>query len=138
MNMLFKMISVAIVALLWSGCAAAPKIGEQAVNTPEHYTENKVLFVDNDNSSSSAYELKHAYELDQNANLNFSKLSPLGVIIRGVRLPTDLTGRRDVAVVLDLVTAGEKSVTSLVPFYQRDVPGRRSRSHGGWFTPAGY
>lgn len=49
--------------------------------------------------------------------------SHLGVIVRGVRLPEDMGGRRDIAVILDIVTKASEPVTSMVVYYERDVPG---------------
>lgn len=121
--------------LLQACRSSSPVIGEVAVTTGDTYTENKVLF------SLAAYdtagnripgrkELKHAYELevpdslaDSLAYLQIQKLDPMAVIIRGVRLPEEMEERRDVAVVLDIVTAGEENVSSIVAFYQRGVPG---------------
>lgn len=120
---LFKL---SIYFVILNSCGSTgPTIGDQAVNTSNYYTENKVLFTeDNDsNNNPRRRSLKYPYELSYDSQKDIQKLSPLGVIIREVRLPIDLEKRRDVAVVLDVVTAGEESVTSLVAFYQRDVPG---------------
>ncbi len=104
--------------------SAGPKIAEQAVTTPD-YRENRVLFVDNpkDSNNNDVRQLKLPHQLQEDENREIKKLSPLGCIIRGVRIPEELKEPRDIAVVLDVVTAGSESVTSLVAFYQRDVPG---------------
>ena len=116
--------SVFFSVLLVSCGAAAPKIAEQAVTTPD-YRENRVLFAETpqNNESKDLRILKHPYELPANEDREIKKLNPIGCIIRGVRIPTELKEPRDIAVVLDVVTAGSESVTSLVAFYQRDVPG---------------
>ena len=104
------------------GCGgASPGIQGHAVYTPDYYSENKVLFVDN--GPGQHRQLRHAYELERDNAKNVQRLAPLGVIVRGVRLPDDLEGRRDVAVILDVVTASSSGSTSLLVFYQRDVPG---------------
>jgi hypothetical protein len=105
-------------------CATPPKIGEQAVTTPE-FRENRVLFADEHNDLSTRRDLLHSYELEPIAKREqINPLSPLACIIRGGRIPKSIIDRkRDIAVVLDVVTAGTENVTSLVAFYQRDVPG---------------
>lgn len=112
-----------IVSIITSCGSAGPKIAEQAVSTPD-YRENRVLFVDNaENTNNNIRLLKHPYQLQENQDREIKKLSPLGCIIRGVRIPEELREPRDIAIVLDVVTAGSESVTSLVAFYQRNVPG---------------
>jgi hypothetical protein len=48
---------------------------------------------------------------------------PLSVIVSGVRIPEDLSGRRDIAVILDIATTADSTTQPIVVFYQRDVPG---------------
>lgn len=116
---------LSMLAIILSSCGTTgPQLTGQAVNTPDYYSENKVLFVEEDSLENKRFRaLKNSYELAYDSAKDVKKLAPLGVIVRKVRLPVDLEKKRDVAVILDVVTAGEESVTSLVVFYQRDVPG---------------
>ncbi len=47
----------------------------------------------------------------------------ISVVLKGVRMPEDLGGRRDVAVVLDIATTPGEEAKSLVIYYQRGVHG---------------
>lgn len=108
-------------------CAVNPMIdggSRYAVNTPDYYTENRVLFLgDADEVAPQTRALLHPFQLNQDTDDDVQRLRPLGVIVRGVRMPEDLQGRRDIAVILDVLTAGSENATEMVVFYQRDVPG---------------
>lgn len=116
------------IALSLSGCAVTPLLREYPASTPDSYTENKAFFLESlqDNQFNSEYQaFRHLYEVDprQEPGRLIKPLDPLSVILQGVRLPEDLgSGTRDVAVVLDINTSSARGLTSLVAFYQRNVP----------------
>lgn len=121
----YILLTLSINAFFIIACGTTgPEFTGQAVNTPDYYSENKVLFVEDSIRPNKRFRtLKNSYELTYDTLKDIQRLEPLGVIIREVRLPAGLKHKRDIAVILDVVTAGEESVTSLVAFYQRDVPG---------------
>jgi hypothetical protein len=115
-------------ALVLAGCATGPELTGYPVNTPQFYTENKVFFVKplgDAQYTASELEFQHLYQVSPADRTNdaIKHNDPLSVVLQGVRLPEDLPGgNRDIAVVLDIHTSGEKGVVTLVAFYQRDVP----------------
>jgi hypothetical protein len=116
-------------ALGIAGCASNPRLSDVAVTTPGHYSENKVLFVSTP-PHSVCKVLSHGYELPRSNDRDVKQNGPVGVVLRSVRVPEDLSGddfntTYDIAVVIDVVTGAAEHVTSLVPFYQREVkPGQ--------------
>lgn len=117
-----------LVPALIGACTTGATIGgtsQYAVNTADYYSENRVCFLDAASAEAPAHQrrLLYSYELGHDKDLDIQRLHPLGVVVRGVRLPSDLKGRRDLAVVLDVVTSGSEGATSMVVYYQRDVPG---------------
>lgn len=121
-----------LILSVFFSCSAAKsaQISDTAVTTPNVYSENKVVFLDTSNLRLK--DLKFIYDLEPDSISQINKLDPIGCVVRGVRIPElpDSSGKfsstgMDVAVVLDIVSVGSESLTSLVVFYQRGVkPGQ--------------
>ncbi|MCA0364024.1 MAG: hypothetical protein LCH67_08270 [Bacteroidetes bacterium] len=111
--------------VLLGSCGKNPQIADLAVTTPVTFRENKVLFVEENEKIGETRKLKFAYEINENKENEIEKLKPIGCVLRGVRIPktSDFEKHTDIAVVIDVVTAGATSLTSLVVFYQRNVTG---------------
>lgn len=114
-----------------SGCAAPPELGNTpAANTPFYFSENRAFYLDDlgaaQQHEAPGRELKHLYEFDPtgvHSDLVVKDGSPLSVIVGGVRLPDDLPGgKRDIAVIMDILTSADQPLQSMVVYYQRDVP----------------
>jgi hypothetical protein len=121
------------------GCPASAELNDVAATTPYTYTEDRVFpliaYVESgtpDNSEKSkerkAYlqefaKLAGSSDLTGQDKLALKHLDPVGVIVNGVYLPADLEGRRDIAVIVDIASSTDNSVSTLVVWYQRDVPG---------------
>lgn len=124
------LLSVGVAALsILPGCATGPEIAGYPVNTPKYHSENKVFVVQpievEERYTRLEASFQHLYQVDANTREQdvIHNQDPVSVILQGVRLPEDLSGgRHDIAVVLDVLTSGERGMTSLVAFYQRDVP----------------
>jgi hypothetical protein len=107
-------------------CAGTPpEIGRSyAIDSPSIHKENRVLFLKQAaGAKTPTRDLVHGFDLEENEDLEIQALKPLGVVVRGVRIPADLTSPRDIAVVLDVVTVGSESATPMVVAYQRQVSG---------------
>ena len=125
----YQILVLCSVIFFLSGCATGPQITGYAVNTPKYYSENKVFLVKGlaDDSRYTAEELEflHLYQVNPTGKEKdiIEHNDPVSVILQGVRVPEDLPdGRRDIAVILDIVTSSELGTVSLLAFYQRDVP----------------
>ncbi|MEM7203857.1 MAG: hypothetical protein AAF628_26575 [Planctomycetota bacterium] len=124
-----SLLSLALVAGL-IGCAAPPDLTGYPVNTPKTYSENKAFFVERlssaDQFSRELVGFSHLYEVNpevERADDVISHNDPISVVLQGVRVPEDIgSGTRDIAVVLDIETANDRGTTTLIAFYQRDVP----------------
>jgi hypothetical protein len=124
--------AIALIVLLFSGCATTPDFTGVAVNTPKYYRENKAFYGErlpsSEQHSAKLMKLDHLYKLDPSNRENdlFRHNNPISVVLQSVRLPSDLptgaTGTIDVAVVLDIHTSTNRGLTTLMAFYQRDVP----------------
>lgn len=120
-----------MLCLLICGCAVQPDITGYPVSTPRTYTENKAYFTqtspDGTLGTHASLKLQHLYEVEDDgsaASVEIQHNDPISVILQGVRLPEDVgPGTRDIAVILDIHTSNEKGLTTLLAFYQRDVPG---------------
>lgn len=120
-----------ILGMMISGCSAPPDLTGYPANTPKTYSENKVFFLDR-LEGDAQYEqlhvdLEHLYEVRTDKGLRREDVinpnDPVSVVLQGVRLPEDAySGTRDIAVVLDIHTSNARGTTTLVAFYQRDVP----------------
>jgi hypothetical protein len=114
-----------------SGCATPPDLTGYPANTPAYHPENRVFFEarleSTDQYTVQLIPLQHIFEIDPNERARESDAiengDPLSVVLQGVRIPEGLPGGlRDIAVVLDICTSGEQGLTTLLAFYQRDVP----------------
>ncbi len=121
----------ALTAAIFVGCAVQPAIGPTpAANTPFYFSENRAFYLDDldpvQQHTASGRELKHLYEFNPDgprSDLVVKDGSPLSVIVSGVRLPDDLPGgKRDIAVIMDILTSADQPLQSMVVYYQRDVP----------------
>lgn len=131
-----RTLTAAAALLLLPACSTPTDTGFNApVTTPDYYSENHPFYLDDlpkdKQHTAPTRRLRHLYEFDYDADAQLpidSQLaikdgSPLGVIVSGVRIPEDLPGgRRDLAVILDVVTSTQSEPQSIVVFYQRDVP----------------
>lgn len=120
---------LAFLLLALSGCRTPPDLTGFPANTPKYYTEDKVFFVQHlktDFHTAMLVPLQHIYQVDPQADRSDDIIKhndPISVVLQGVRISEDLPGlKRDIAVVLDIQTSGEKGLVTLVAFYQRDVP----------------
>jgi hypothetical protein len=114
-----------------SGCATPPDLTGYPANTPFYYPENRVFYearLDQaDQHTTQLIPLQHIFEVDPNDPARRKDMiengDPLSVVLQGVRIPESLPGgRHDIAVVLDICTSGQRGLTTLLAFYQRDVP----------------
>lgn len=119
-------------AMSLAGCSTPPDLTGYPVNTPDAYSENKVFFAerldDEIQHTKRNLDLKHLYEVrtgesDRRGGDVIRHNDPISVVLQGVRLPEDAyAGTRDIAVILDIHTSNDRGTTTLVAFYQRDVP----------------
>lgn len=122
---------IAGIIIFFNGCGIEPQVRDVATTTPTFYQEDKVFFLkqlDEDVRFSAEYrELAHMYEVDPRERRDhmIKHNNPISVVLQGVRIPEDATptGTRDIAVILDIVTGTDRGMTTLVAFYQRNVPG---------------
>ncbi len=114
-----------------AGCATPPDLTGYPANTPVYHPENRVFYEARlepaDQHTAPLVPLQHIFEIDPNdytrRNDAIENGDPLSIVLQGVRIPETLPGgRRDIAVVLDICTSGERGLTTLLAFYQRDVP----------------
>ena len=122
---------VVFAACAISGCTTPPDLTGYPANTPFYYPENRVFYETRlepaAQHTAQLIPLQHIFEIDPNdcarRNDVIENGDPLSVVLQGVRIPEFLPGgRRDIAVVLDIHTSGERGLTTLLAFYQRDVP----------------
>ncbi len=113
------------------GCTAPPDLTGYPANTPAYHPEDRVFYERRlspaDQHTVQLVSLQHLFEIDPQDEICRGDLiengDPLSVVLQGVRIPETLPGgRRDIAVVLDICTSGERGLITLVAYYQRDVP----------------
>lgn len=114
-----------------TGCTTPPDLTGYPANTPVYHPENRVFYETRlepaDQHTAQLIPLQHVFEIDPNdpgrENDIIENGNPLSVVLQGVRIPENMPGgRRDIAVVLDIHSSGERGLTTLLAYYQRDVP----------------
>ena len=68
--------------------------------------------------------LQHPYEwVTDFDEREIKPKEPISVVLKSVRVPEDLAGKRDIAIILDISATPGNSTESMVVYYQRGVPG---------------
>lgn len=129
-----KVVALKVTILLLCGCSQGIARGggglglgpesRYVIHTPQTYTENRVFSLSLDDPPSGQLSLHHPHEATVSPDRAVKHNQPLSVIVNGVYLPPT-AALRDVAVIVDIASLTDGSVTSLVVWYQRRVPGNQ-------------
>ncbi len=146
-----RLIIILLIPVALFGCTANPQIAgidTYATTTPETHSEARAFYLGPSDSDTYLRPLMHPFEVAREARERKTELldkgvsegspalseaqlygdefvvkrQPLSIILTNALVPK-FSGRRDIAVILDILTKSDEKVKPLVVWYQRDVYG---------------